>query len=269
MKGLQAMRAGRIGRGSRGFRRLLAVLATGLILALLAIGTLWFAAPYSDGTDFEWRALRPFPSAQARAPVAAMFLSGDMGFRFGMSGQVATALGGHGLPVAGFASPMLFARRRTLAQVDRIVRNAIRIALDRNRASRIVLVGQSYGADIVATAAPRLPPDLRSRIAAIVLIVPARNVYFRADPLGFAYRGEPDARPMEAVRGIGWTPVLCIHGVEERDSLCPLLRGSAASILGLPGDHYLRHDDKALTAAVLGGLRAIVPGIEKTMKGGE
>ncbi|MGC4252740.1 MAG: AcvB/VirJ family lysyl-phosphatidylglycerol hydrolase [Sphingobium sp.] len=240
-----------------------AMLAIGAALMLIAAGTIIYGAPYSDGPDFEWRALREFPSGGQRAPVAVLFLSGDMGFRFGMSGTVASALGKQGMAVEGFSSPLLFARRRTLAQVDRIVANALRIALERSRASRIVLAGQSYGADIVATAAPRLPPDLRAKVAAIVLIVPARTVYFRADPLGFAYRGAPDARPLEPVRRIGWAPVLCIHGVEEQDSLCPPLRGSAVRVTGLPGGHYLRHDDGALIAAVLGGLRAAVPALGK------
>ena len=58
---------------------------------------------------------------------------------------------------------------------------------------RLVVIGQSYGADILAAALPALPSDLRAHVAAVILVVPGRDIFFRADPSGLAYRGTPDA----------------------------------------------------------------------------
>ncbi|HKT85641.1 MAG TPA: AcvB/VirJ family lysyl-phosphatidylglycerol hydrolase [Novosphingobium sp.] len=200
-----------------------------------------------------------FPSKNPRPRVAAVFLSGDMGFGFGMGADVAEALAARGVPVVGVSSPVVFASHRTRAQARDVVTGAIRFALERTGAQRVVLMGQSYGADIVAAIAPDLPRGLLARVAAIDLTVPARDVYFRADPSSIAYLGAPDARPLQAIRALDWAPVICVYGVKEKDSLCPALRGSGALVQGLPGNHYLRRDSQRLVAATLAALHAAVP----------
>lgn len=208
--------------------------------------------------------IREFPAfrkeARAHPPLAAVFLSGDMGFHFGMSGDVAQALADHGIPVIGVTSPAVFAHQRSYPEAQAIVEGAIRLALARTGAQRVLLMGQSYGADIVATVAPELPPDLRAKVAAIDLTVPALDVYFRADPSGLAYLGKADAHPLAGVRAIDWAPVICVHGLGEPGSLCPALRGTHVAVIGLPGDHHLNHDHVRVVATTLAALRAAVPG---------
>lgn len=200
-----------------------------------------------------------YPTLRRDPPVAAVFLSGDMAFRFGMGDDVATALAARGIPVVGVSSPVVFASHKTRAEADAVVADAIRLALRSTGARRVILMGQSYGADIVATAAPDLPANLRARIAAIDLAVPGQDVYFRADPSNLAYLGAPDARPAMAMRALHWTPVICIYGVEEKDSLCPALRGTAARLISLPGGHLLNFNSAGLIGTTFGALHAADP----------
>ncbi|MDZ7894770.1 MAG: AcvB/VirJ family lysyl-phosphatidylglycerol hydrolase [Sphingobium sp.] len=227
-------------------------------LAVLALG-LGVAASPQPGTDIAPSTVRMFPAGDAHARVAVMFFSGDMGFRFGLSAKVAGGISQQLAPTVGFSSYAMFAKRRTPDEARRIVENAMAETLARTGAQKIVLAGESYGADMVATIAPQLPPELRAKVAAIALIVPGEHVYFRADPLGFAYMGKPDAQPADAVRAIDWAPVICIQGAEETDSLCPRLAGSAVRASALPGGHYLHHDADAVVRAVVGNLRAVMP----------
>jgi type IV secretory pathway VirJ component len=201
-----------------------------------------------------------YPAHNRRIPVAAVLLSGDIGFRGGMSAHVAMALADRGMTVVGVSSPVVFALHRTQAEAVGIVEQAIRTAMRVSGAPRVVLVGQSFGADIVATAAPHLPPDLLAHVAAIDVMVPSRDVYFRADPVGFAYWGAADAHPAAALKALRGPPIICIYGVEEPDSLCPQLVGRA-QIIALPGNHYLHHDPVRLVDAVMGALHKLVPAI--------
>ncbi len=193
--------------------------------------------------------------------VVAVYVSGDMGLRFGLGSQVVPTLAAHGIPVVGVSSPANFGTRKTRAQVDAVITNAVRTALARTGASRVILMGQSFGADMVSATAPDLPADLRARIAAISVVVPAQTVYFRSDPTGILYHGTPDARPAAALRALHWAPVVCIYGREETESLCPTLRGSGAQVVGLPGGHFLAHDDALVIATILATLRAADPTI--------
>ena len=193
-----------------------------------------------------------------RVPVVGLFFSGDMGLRFGMGPHVTSALAAQGIPVMGVNSPPIFGRRRNRAEVDDLVAGAVRAALERAHADRVVLVGQSFGSDIIGTGIARLPADLRAKVAAIVLVVPGRSVFFRADPTSLAYRGTPDAQAIDAARTLSWAPLTCIYGARETDSLCPLLGGVARRI-ELPGGHFLNNDPARLIPTILGALRPVLP----------
>ncbi len=239
-------------------RRRRRILGLGALAAGLAV-VLALLAPALHLIDD--RSLRLFGGGKPHPAVVAVYLSGDMGLRFGMGAKVVPALAAHGIPVVGVSSPVNFGTYRTRAQADAIVANAIRTALARTGAERVVLMGQSFGADIVSAVAPDLPPDLRRRIAAINVVVPAQTVFFRSDPTGILYHGTPDARPAAALRRLDWAPVICIYGQEESESLCPVLAGTGARVIALPGGHFLRNDDTLLIATILRALRGVDPTI--------
>jgi type IV secretory pathway VirJ component len=242
----------RLGKPQRHARRRRFAGIAAVVLAALALVVTHAPALHLLGSE----PIRLFPAAIERrpAPVAAVFLSGDMGFRFGMSGDVAAALAQRGVPVVGIVSPVAFAQHRTRAQATAVVEQALRLALQSTGARHLVLVGESFGADVVATVAPDLPPDLLARIDAIDLTVPARDVYFRSDPSGLAYVGQPDAYPERALVAMHGPHVVCIYGVEEPDSLCPRLARAGAKVIGLPGGHYMDHNPARLIATTLDAL---------------
>lgn len=198
--------------------------------------------------------------SSAAPPIAVVNFSGDMGLRFLLGASTSRGLTEHGIPVVGITTPALFARSRTRDELDAIVADGIRTALARTGAKRIVVMGQSYGADIVQTGLADLPPSLRARVAAIVLILPGNTVFYRADPSGLLYdHGAPDSMGATTGNRLTWAPLTCIYGVEETDSLCPLLTIPNARKVGMPGGHNIRHDADGLLAHVLTAVRAVVP----------
>jgi len=229
--------------------------AAGLVIAALTAVLTNAPALHLLGSE----PVRVFPAEHRGTPLAAVFLSGDMGFNFGLSGKVAGALAARGLPVIGVVTPVAFAQHRSAQEAQAIVERALTTAIATTGAQHVILIGESYGADIVATVAPRLPPEQRAHLAAVTLIVPEKDVYFRADPSGLAYLGKPDAQPAPALRLLHAPPLVCIHGLEETESLCPALRGTSARVIGLPGGHYLQHNPARLIATVTTAIDAIVP----------
>nr|WP_299912679.1 AcvB/VirJ family lysyl-phosphatidylglycerol hydrolase [Sphingomonas bacterium] len=229
----------------------------GIMLAIaLAVAALAFAAGFFDRDPIHF--FGDFGPGRTR--VAALYFSGDMGLRFGMGPHVTQALAARHIPVMGVSSPAIFARRRTRAEVDAVVAGAVRDALAHAHADRLVLIGQSFGSDIIGTGVADLPADLRGRIAAIVLVVPGQTVFFRADPTSLTYRGTPDGQAIDSMRTVSWAPVVCIYGQRETDSLCPLLAGPRVQRVPLPGGHFLANDSARLIATILASLRHVLPG---------
>ena len=220
----------------------------------LALTALAAAAGFFDGDP-----VHVYGMDGAQHPrIAAAYFSGDMGLRFGMGTHVVPALAARGIPVYGISSPAIFNRQRSQGEVDALIARTVRDALARSRADRLILMGQSFGSDIVVAGLAALPADLRAKIAAVVLVVPGRTAYFRADPSGLRYHGTPDADLAADARSIHWAPLICIYGQSESESLCPTLIGTPAKVIELPGGHFLRNDHERLVAAILTGLGPVL-----------
>jgi type IV secretory pathway VirJ component len=188
-------------------------------------------------------------AAPDRNGTVAVFLSGDMGFNAGMGPVIARHLAQGGLSVVGVNSLTAFARRRSPQEVAKLVDQAARRALARPGARRLLLIGQSFGANMLLAGLEGLDPSLRKRVALVALIVPADTMLYRATPGGVLDFGN-DGPAAPAARSLGWAPVLCIHGQEESGSLCPGWRQANVRVVGLPGGHFL-NDDSALVAATV------------------
>lgn len=230
-------------------------------LALIA------AAVFAAFGYFDRDPVNVYPARGPAKPVAVVNFSGDMGLRFLLGASTSRGLTAQGYEVVGLTSPVLFRTHRTAAQVDAIIADGIRTALARTGAQRIVVIGQSYGADVVQTGLAHLPADLRPRVAAIILILPGDTVYFRADPTGFAYREKSESDPVATVNSLTWAPLTCIQGIEEPDSLCPHVRIPDARVIKMPGGHNINHDENALLAHVLTAIASATnaPPAEKTV----
>jgi type IV secretory pathway VirJ component len=182
---------------------------------------------------------------------AIVMLSGDMGDKVGMTPQVAARLNARGYAVVTVNSLAFFSPRRTAAEAAALIAGAMRRAESIGRTGKVVLVGQSFGADMLHAGLAETPASTRSRIGAVVLVVPGHDIIFRASPIELAGLETPDALALPTGSRLTWAPVTCIWGVKEDDSLCPELDMPNVRKVPLPGGHRLDFDAAALTAAIL------------------
>lgn len=218
---------------------------------------------YAAAGFFDRDAMRMFGEPASPKSLAAVYFSGDMGLRFGMGPHIIKGLTEAGIPVLGVSSSTAFASHRTRAGTDAIVANAIRQAMRQTGADRVVVLGQSFGADIARVGLADLPKALRGRVAAAVLVVPGATAYFRADPSGLSYRGTPDVDAAEASR-LGWVRLSCIQGAAETETLCPALKMPNVRRITLPGGHFLHNDHALLVDTILRELRPVLNASENS-----
>jgi type IV secretory pathway VirJ component len=134
--------------------------------------------------------------------------------------------------------------------VDRAVAASVRAALARSGAARVAVVGSSFGADIIGSGLGRVAPELRRRIASVVLVVPGSDVYFHANPLGIFYRGPAAADPEHTIPLLHGLPVTCIFGADEDDSLCRNMVMDGARRVSIDDGHLMLFSREPLAAAV-------------------
>lgn len=221
----------------------------GVILALIAIGGagyLWYLGYFASDP---YKAIPANPDAP-RADYAIAFLSGDMGFNAGMGPKISERFVADGVPVLGFNSLTFFRTRRTPQEVEAMVQAVTKRTMLEFGVERVVLFGQSFGADALHLGLPAMPEPLRQHIAFVALVVPTDTVFLQASPGETFNWYEPDLPALPTARQLNWVPALCIHGAEEAHSLCPLLTQPNMVDLLLPGGHGLKKDPDAVYLAL-------------------
>lgn len=213
--------------------RLAIVMGIAAALALVVIGFVGFLG-YFGGPVY-----RQYPVAPSGATV--VYLSGDMGINAGMGPRLIADLNAHGHAVLAVNSLAAFGTRRSPAQVDAMIAATVRRGVRMAGGRAIVLVGQSFGADMLQYGLAHLPATLRPKVAGVALLVPGSTLLFKASP-GGVLDGAPDAPAAPSARQIDWVPLTCIQGQGETHSLCPLLSGANVRRIALPGGHFLDYD---------------------------
>lgn len=226
------------------------VLAAVTVLLALGAAFLGYIGYFGGPVFVPVRAQGP----SARPGVVAVLLSGDMGFRIGMGPKIADRLARDGMPVLGVSSLAYFRTRRTPAEAEALIAEAAQRALALPGARRVVLIGQSFGADMLQVGLPKLPQALRDKVAMVVLVVPGDTVSFRASPEELFNLDPADGPALPTAHQLDWVPVLCVYGIEEDDSLCPLLHMPNVHLVPLPGGHPMRRDADRLYAVLKGAI---------------
>lgn len=181
--------------------------------------------------------------AGAASPAAgdalALLLSGDGGWA-GLDREVSAGLAAAGVPVIGFDSLRYFWQPRAPEEAARDVERALRHYLAAWRKERIVLIGYSFGADVLPFVVARLDADLRARVAAVTFIGLSAAASFEirlADWIpGLGSGGLPVQPELARLQGL---PMLCLFGEGERDTLCPQLAGKGVTSVQIGRGHHL------------------------------
>ena len=220
------------------------------LASLVAASAYYLYAGYYNGPLF-----RDMPSVSAGpARPAIVMLSGDMGNRTGMTPKIAARLHARGYAVVTVNSLTYFSPHRTAQDAARLIRTAMARAMKIGNTGRVILIGQSFGADMLHAGLAQFPAVDRRPIRAVILIVPGEDIIFRASPIELAGLEIPDQRALPTASRLDWVPVTCVHGAEEAGSLCPELQMPNVRRVTLPGGHTLKSDDRALEAAILPGI---------------
>ena len=204
-------------------------------------------------------AISYFPATGMATPAesgtSVLFLSSDMGLRVGMGSSLIGRLTAKGLPVVGINCLTAFRTGKTPAAAAKLVEAGLRRALAIAGTKRVVVIGQSFGADMAQATLSALPAALRQNVKLVVLIVPPDTTLYRASPSEIFSFGDAESPAIATARRLDWVPVLCLQGVEESDSLCPKLTMANVARVALPGGHMLDFDADRLFAAIMPSVR--------------
>ena len=192
------------------------------------------------------------PAADATSDTLCVIISGDGGWA-AIDKGVSASMAKQGIPVVGLNSLKYFWSARTPEQASKDLVRILRHYFATWHKDKAVLVGYSFGADVIPFMASRLSEDLRSRISLVALLGASPNATFQFHftdwlPGASSKSDYPTKTEVEKLKG---TKVLCVYGEEDTDCLCPQLSPESAKSVRLPGSHHFDRDYDSLAAMIL------------------
>jgi type IV secretory pathway VirJ component len=188
----------------------------------------------------------------------ALLLTGDGGWA-GLDQELAARLAANGVPTVALNSLKYFWTQRTPAQTALDAARVLRHYLAAWHAQRVLLIGYSFGADVLPFVVNRLPPDLRARVASVSLLGIDAHASFEvhiAEWVGGDEGGPPTRPELAELAGV---PVLCIYGEGETDSICPGLPHGTATSEQIGAGHHFGGEYSRLADRILSFARGGAP----------
>lgn len=181
--------------------------------------------------------------------VLVVLYSGDGGWR-DIDRRLGEALGRQGYAVVGIDTLRYFWGKREPMGVARDLDQLIRYYLEAWGLNEAVLIGYSFGANILPFAYNRLPEATRGRVRMVALLSPELTTDFEVHLAGWLGQQATGAAAMpilpEASR-IDPRRLLCVYGEQEAaTTLCTQPGLEDAGRMRLPGGHHYDGDYEAL-----------------------
>ncbi len=193
----------------------------------------------------------------------AVVLSGDGGWR-DLDKSIAEELVRRGVPVVGWDSLRYFWRERSPEQTARDLDWVITTYSARWQARHVILIGYSFGADVLPFAYNRLSQVARAKVLDLALLGLAERADFEIAVSGWLGKPPGDrARPVgPELDAIAPALVQCFQGKDEDDSACPGQVRRGVEVIVIPGGHHFDGDYAGLAARILDGsrTRAVIHG---------
>ncbi|MGE6264559.1 AcvB/VirJ family lysyl-phosphatidylglycerol hydrolase [Aeromonas media] len=199
------------------------------------------AQPSRVGTDL---GLVELPVAEASSAPMVVFMSGDGGWA-ALDKGLSAELQRHGMPVVGWSSLSYYWKKKTPEQATA---DLVRILSDyqsRWGRQRWLLVGFSFGAEIVPFVINRLPQAYRNSLVGAVMLSPSTASDFEIHVSDMVVHDKAGSYPtLPEVKAIKSLPLLCVQGADDDSpvKLCPHLQQQNVTTVTLPGSHHFDDD---------------------------
>lgn len=185
----------------------------------------------------------------------AFFISGDRGWT-DFDQSLANRLAQKHIPCIGLDALHYFWSEKNPQKVAADIAPLIQNYMHTWRKSKILLVGYSFGADVLPFVADKLPFILKDKIQALTLLSPSEKAGFEihvSDMLSIGNRKDV-YNVVDEIRSLKYFPTLCIFGKDEETKFPEKLRGKNIHFLFTQGGHHFSNSFEEIIQFIMKGM---------------
>ncbi|WP_271408871.1 virulence factor family protein [Pseudomonas sp. Q1-7] len=182
-----------------------------------------------------------------------LFYSGDGGWR-DLDRAVADEMATRGHPVVGIDALRYFWQRKSPELGAADLSHLMQAYREKWGATRFVLAGYSFGADVLPAFYNRLPKADQDQVDAILLLALARSGSFEIEVRGWLGTPGQEAATGPELAKLPAAKVLCVFGQEEAAESGCTQPDAVGESLELPGGHHYDGNYPALAEKLLAAM---------------
>ena len=188
----------------------------------------------------------------AGARPLVVFYSGDGGWR-DIDKQIGGYMAAQGFFVIGFDSLRYLWREKDPATMAADLDSVVRLYADQKKGQGVVLVGYSFGADILPFIYNRMAPDTKNQVKLISLLGIATHASFEIRIEGILGANNTDGpATLPELLKIRGAPVQCIYGTDEDETVCKAKElDRVVDRVDIAGDHHFDGDYRRVADTIM------------------
>ena len=227
------------------------------LVGALVLWALVMVAPASAATD-SLPGVFDLPSALPARAIAIIY-SGDGGWQ-DLDKTIGEWMAAQDIHVVGVSTIKAFWTAREPKQVAADIEKLIADA-DPTGTLPVMLIGYSFGANVLPFAWPHLGAKTQARIRLVALLAPEKETEFHVSVEGWLGIKSGSHAVADAIKTLPPDPVLCVYGEDEVDDTpCTPETLPGMEIVHTPGEHHFDEDYPKLGQTILDAFDARKPG---------
>jgi type IV secretory pathway VirJ component len=188
--------------------------------------------------------------ATTKPEAVAILISGDGGWR-DLDKTMGEWLSTQGVHVVGLDSLHYFWSKRTPQELANDIAELLKDADPTNKLP-VMMIGYSFGADVIPFAWPLLSPDIQARTKVLALLAPSLSTSFQVTISGWLGIDDTENEVAPAIAALPADKVMCIYGEDDADeTACTDVTVPKSTVIQITGGHHFDGDYTAIARRFL------------------
>lgn len=209
----------------------------------------------SDHSNTDLPLIEVFADRGEETPLAVL-LTGDGGWAE-IDKKLAKLLADKGIPTVALDSLSYFWKARTPQETAKDVDNIISLYSDKWHKKHVILIGYSFGADVLPFIANQLSQANKNKLALVALLGMGHTAAFEFHLSSWMNADTSEHRLplLPEVDNMRWANSICIYGLDDESTACGETRQLGVKVISMKGGHHFNENYDLLLQHILDNVK--------------
>ena len=182
----------------------------------------------------------------------AVLLTGDGGWAE-IDKELARILAAQGIPTVGFDSLSYFWKARTPLTTSQDIERVITQYLEKWNKKQVILIGYSFGADVLPFIANNLSMETQKKISLVALLGMGKTAAFEFRLSSWMNADKNPDRLLISpeIEKMKWANSICIYGIADAAANCLPIESHGVKAISMSGDHHFDEKYEVLVKHII------------------